>query len=140
MKIQHPGRSLSQKAMTWVELIVITAMVLLLLAMLMPQRFSTAKPARIKCLNNLKNLGLAYRVFATDHNDKYYPMQLSITNGGSMEFKDDVNSIWRHYLSLSNELSTPKILICPADKGRVIRLCAELASRNEHLVISTVQP
>jgi hypothetical protein len=51
---------------------------------------------RIKCVNNLKNMGLAVRVFATDNGDVFPP---------------DI-------LSMSNELSTPKILICPADTQR----------------------
>jgi len=46
-----------------------------------------------------------------DNQDKY-PMQVAVTNGGTMEF---VNSgpAFVHFLVMSNELSTPKILICP---------------------------
>jgi hypothetical protein len=52
---------------------------------------------RIKCVNNLKNLGLAVRVYATDNGDVFPP---------------DV-------LSMTNEMGSPKILWCPADTQRV---------------------
>jgi hypothetical protein len=51
---------------------------------------------RVRCVNNLKQVGLALRVWAGDNNDKY-PTSLVV---------------------MSNELSTPKILICPGDKAR----------------------
>lgn len=51
---------------------------------------------RIACINNLKQLGLAVRIWAQDYNDMAPP----------------------DFLSLSNELNTPKILVCPADRGR----------------------
>ncbi len=52
---------------------------------------------RIQCVNNLKQLALAARVWAGDNDDKY-PTSLVV---------------------MSNELSTVKILICPSDKSRV---------------------
>jgi len=52
---------------------------------------------RIHCVNNLKQIGLAARMWALDNGD-VYP-----TN----------------FLCMSNELSTPKILVCPADTNRV---------------------
>ena len=55
-----------------------------------------AKAQSIQCINNLKQIGLAARVWATDNNDILPP----------------------NWLCQSNELSTPKILICPADTAR----------------------
>ncbi len=57
-----------------------------------------ARAQAINCVNNLKQIGLAARVWALDNAD-LYP-----TN----------------FLSMSNELSTPKILVCPADTNRVV--------------------
>ncbi|HTL16684.1 MAG TPA: hypothetical protein VL793_05570 [Patescibacteria group bacterium] len=51
---------------------------------------------RIECVNNLKQLGLAVRVWALDHQELAPP---------------DV-------LSMSNQIPSFKILICPADTGR----------------------
>lgn len=72
------------------------------------------RAVRINCVNNLKQIGLAYRTWALDRNDKY-PMELSVTNGGTMEAASLAFITFR---VLSNELSTPKILVCPADKKR----------------------
>jgi hypothetical protein len=51
------------------------------------------KAQSIQCVNHLKQIGLAARIYATDHND---------------EFPPDLTS-------MRNELSTPGILICPRD-------------------------
>jgi hypothetical protein len=50
----------------------------------------------IRCVNNLKQIGLAARIWSNDNKDIYPP---------------DV-------ISMSNELSTPMILVCPGDYGR----------------------
>lgn len=71
---------------------------------------------RINCVNNLKQICLAYRVWGGDSGFKF-PMAISKTNGGSMEFTTGANA-WRHFQVMSNELSTPKVLICPIDKER----------------------
>jgi prepilin-type processing-associated H-X9-DG protein len=66
------------------------------------------------CKSNLRSVGLAFRVFATDHHDRL-PMRLSITNQGSRELVMDADKVWFHFLVMSNELSTPRIPICPGD-------------------------
>ena len=41
-------------------------------------------------------------------------MQVPLTNWGTMELVDKGN-VWPHFLALSNELSTPKVLFCPEE-------------------------
>jgi hypothetical protein len=53
---------------------------------------------RIKCVNNLKNVGLAARIWATENGDK--------------------TQLPKDYLTMKSELSTPKILLCPSDPSR----------------------
>jgi hypothetical protein len=48
-----------------------------------------------------------------DNNNKY-PMAVSVTNGGAMESVATGNVV-DCFIIMSNELSTPRILICPAD-------------------------
>lgn len=55
-----------------------------------------AKAESIRCVNNLKNIGLAARIFATDNGDMYPP----------------------DFLSMKNELATPKILHCSSDLAK----------------------
>lgn len=52
----------------------------------------------IQCINNLKQFGLAVRLWALDNND-VFPTTI---------------------LAMSNELNTPKILVCPADTNRPV--------------------
>ncbi len=54
------------------------------------------KAQSIACINNLKQLGLAARMWATDNGDVLPP----------------------NFTSMSNELFTPKVLVCPADTAR----------------------
>jgi hypothetical protein len=78
---------------------------------------STSSHGRpVSCINNLKQIGIAYRLWEGDHNDKY-PMAVSVTNGGAMELIATGN-VAACFRVMSNELSTPKLLICPADSHR----------------------
>ena len=44
-------------------------------------------------------------------------MQVSTTNGGTLELVGS-GIVWPHFQVMSNELSTPKILLCPHDDKR----------------------
>ena len=44
-------------------------------------------------------------------------MQVSVTNSGTMELTE-TGKVYPHFLVMSNELNTPKILTCPEDKKR----------------------
>ncbi len=69
--------------------------------------------SRLGCINNLEEISLAYRIWEGDNCD-LYPTGVSVTNGGAREpaAKGDVAAIFQ---VMSNELTTPKILICPDD-------------------------
>jgi hypothetical protein len=116
MKLHRNARR--SVAFTLPELLVIVAVVLLVVFVVIPnyRLRRGGMPARIKCVNNLKNVGLAFRIFATDHND-VFPFEVSSTNGGTRELHANGDPFYA-FLALSNELSTTRILFCPMDKGR----------------------
>ncbi len=80
------------------------------------------KAQRLSCVNNLKQIGLGFRIWAGDHDD-HYPFNLTTNAGGTLEHCAvdaegfDRNAMF-HFQVASNELSTPKILVCPDDKTR----------------------
>jgi hypothetical protein len=107
--------------MTLFEVGVVIAVLLILALIILPalrDSHGISKAPRITCVNNLKQICLAYRIWEGDNGDKY-PMGVSITNGGSMEEVATGNALTT-FLVMSNELSTPKILFCPADTTRTM--------------------
>ena len=74
------------------------------------------RSTEIQCVNNLKQISIAFRIWEGDNNDKF-PMRIPKRKGGAMEAaaRGDVAPIFQ---VMSNELSTPKVLLCPADASR----------------------
>ena len=108
----------SAAALTFVELLIIIGCVALLAAMFLPALGrAKARSSRIGCPNELKQIGLAFKTWALDNNDKY-PPHVSVANGGTMELIES-GSVYPHFQVMSNELSTPKILVCPSDPWRL---------------------
>jgi prepilin-type N-terminal cleavage/methylation domain-containing protein len=98
-----------------VELLAVVAIVGILAAILLPALSKAkARSLRISCVCNLKQVGVAFRTWALDHNDRY-PMQVSVTNGGTMELIGSP-MVFASFAVMSNELSTPKVLFCPSDQ------------------------
>jgi len=109
------------------EVSVVVVVILLLAVVLMSMDAShqeKSKARRFACVNNLKQIGLSYRVWSGDQTDDY-PMGKSVTNGGSMELVATGNVVYT-FLVMSNELATPKILFCPSDS---VKLCATTLGR-----------
>jgi len=101
--------------MTLFEVIIVLAVLVILAAMLLPALLPPQRRiSHIGCVNDLKEVGLAYRIWSGDNNDKY-PFAISVTNGGTMEVADQA---WQTFAVMSNVLSTPKVLTCPDDMAR----------------------
>ncbi|HOC55720.1 MAG TPA: type II secretion system protein [Verrucomicrobiota bacterium] len=99
------------------ELLLILASLAILAVIFLPALVkSRARTSKLGCANCLKQVGLAFRTWAID-NDDHFPMQVSVTNGGTLELTGS-GLVFPHFQVVSNELSTPTILWCPNDESR----------------------
>jgi competence protein ComGC len=110
------------EAFTLIELMLVILVVFLVLTMLLPfLSRARARSPRIACINNLKQIGTAYRIWANDHNDRF-PSLESLTNGGWSDLLKRANEgfmCWINYAIMSNELGqSSKILVCPSDERK----------------------
>jgi hypothetical protein len=99
------------RAFTVFELLVVIAVVSVVfgLFVLPAGRKNRSSATSIKCLSNLKQVALSFKMFAAD-NAGSYPFAVS----GSLAYTND-SQAWLHFMVLSNELGSTRILICPED-------------------------
>jgi prepilin-type processing-associated H-X9-DG protein len=105
------------RALTRTDVVVVIAILVILAAVILPglaPHHTTS--IKINCIDNLKQIGVEIRTWEGDHDGKY-PMSVSVTNGGAMELVATGN-VAACFQVMSNELSTPKILLCPEDTHR----------------------
>ena len=132
MKLSRFQFAETKRAFSLMELIVVLTVICILFALLIPVAINAiARQKRIGCVSRLKNMGLGYRIFATDHHD-LYPWQM-LSNAPPAKSFDD--ALWL-YGAISNELSIPKILSCPADTRRAASDWLHLSRTNLSYFIS----
>jgi prepilin-type processing-associated H-X9-DG protein len=120
------------KAFTLLELLVVTTTVGILAVCLLPAlAYTRPKAERLNCSNNLRQVGIAFRTWASAHG-KMPTYEVPAQGGdsgnvghrvlsGSQQTSRGVSII---FLTMSNELSTPKRLFCPAEYETTYRQAA----------------
>src|SRR4051812_27392490 len=106
-------------AFTLMELLVVIACFAILAALLIRSAHSSnAHSQRIACVSNLKLIGLGWQGYKIDLTNRLYEESSTVTNARLAPARTDADDAFRYFVVLSNELSTPKVLVCPADNSR----------------------
>jgi hypothetical protein len=103
-----------------------------------PVSFANAplKAKRITCVNNLKEIGTAYRLWEGDHGD-LVPSQQTVKKGGWGDFLTNADQgaiCWTNYAIMRKELGeSPKLLVCPSDKRKAAADLTNDFKNNTHV-------
>ena len=110
------------RAFTLFEMMVVIGVLTLLAALLLPRSTCKCKATRISCLNNLKEVGIAYRLWAGDNGD-LVPAQQTVVSNGWKDFLTNGNPgprCWMNYAIMANDMGhSPKLVVCPSDERQV---------------------
>jgi hypothetical protein len=79
-----------------------------------PRKRISGRTPGITCLNNLKQVGLAFRLYAEDNRGRF-PMNIS-TNDKPVV--NEAIQVYEYFQLIENELGTPKVLLCPTEVNR----------------------
>src|SRR5689334_19587283 len=109
-----------------------------------------SKAQRITCANNLKQVGLAVRLWADSHDGKF-PWKVEQTSGGAQPDGSGNATVNLQFSVMSNEVATTKILLCPSDTRKVAAsnwftlvltnisyaLCTEASETRPRVILAT---
>jgi prepilin-type processing-associated H-X9-DG protein len=86
-----------------------------------------SKADRIRCSSNLKQVALSFKMYQ-GNNEGRMPWESKLASDSPPP-----KQVWQYYLAISNELSIPKILMCPGDVMRLKNVATNFSNGPEGL-------
>ena len=103
------------RGFTLIELLVTIAIIIVLASLLLPALARAKEHARrAKCISNLRQVAVATKLFAFDH-DGRHPWHTRVGDGGT--YGADAGVAWKNFSALSNDMPAPAVLVCPSDRA-----------------------
>jgi competence protein ComGC len=99
------------------ELLIVLVCIGIILALLPFLAGNLKRRASVQCVSNVKMAAVAFRMWADDHGERF-PWEVSTNDGGSREFIG-TGKPFLHFQTASNELNSPKVLVCPQDTSKL---------------------
>jgi prepilin-type N-terminal cleavage/methylation domain-containing protein/prepilin-type processing-associated H-X9-DG protein len=112
--LHKPAQAKGARGFTLIELLVVIAIIAILASMLLPALARAKERARgIKCISNMKQIGLSYLLYAEDHTDQCVTLYL-FQNAPPGAFFPGTVTWWidllRPYLQTTNIIGCPTVL------------------------------